>query len=209
MPDRHWANSTGYLRAMSEGFLEHLYAYSGDPNTLTYLESFVDYELDHGLTPEGYAWSQVPYPSANPGALRYTGWSILGEDCIEPHVVREDGYAYLQLYELTLKTRSLRAAVHCAEALVKNYQDGDEAHSLWPARCYALDDKAPGSPMGSYSAYVVESMMLFDELMRLGFGHVSEKQRVRDAVWAGFRNIRSLPTSEWDTSKIQFRACVT
>src|ERR1700723_204211 len=30
MPDRHWANSTGYLRAMMEGFLEHLYAYTGD-----------------------------------------------------------------------------------------------------------------------------------------------------------------------------------
>src|ERR1700722_2695909 len=34
-PDPHWANSTGYLRAMMEGFMEHLYAYTGDQRTLT------------------------------------------------------------------------------------------------------------------------------------------------------------------------------
>jgi len=75
IPDEHWVNSTGYLRAMMQGFLERLYAYSGDPHTLEFLQNFVDYELDHGLTPEDYLWSGVPYPSANPGARRYTGWS--------------------------------------------------------------------------------------------------------------------------------------
>src|SRR5580658_8594817 len=54
-PDPHWANSPGYLRAMMEGFMEHLYAYTGDPRTLTFLQDFVDYELENGLTPEGYA----------------------------------------------------------------------------------------------------------------------------------------------------------
>src|SRR5580692_11540575 len=39
MPDQHWVNSTAYLRAMMEGFLEHLYAYSGDRRTITFLES--------------------------------------------------------------------------------------------------------------------------------------------------------------------------
>ena len=77
VPDPHWANSTGYLRAMMQGFIERLYPYTGDPRTITFLQSFVDYELENGLTPEGYAWSQVPYASANPGARRYTGWSQL------------------------------------------------------------------------------------------------------------------------------------
>ena len=77
VPDQHWVNSTGYLRAMMQGFIERLYPYTGDPRTLTFLESFVDYELENGLTPEGYAWSQVPYASANPGVKRYTGWSCL------------------------------------------------------------------------------------------------------------------------------------
>src|SRR5882757_5809933 len=66
-PDPHWVNSTGYLRAMLQGFVERLYPYTGDARTLEFLENFVDYELENGTTPKGYAWSQVPYPSANPG----------------------------------------------------------------------------------------------------------------------------------------------
>src|SRR5579872_3362355 len=53
-PDPHWVNSTAYLRAMMEGFIERLYPYTGDPHTLQFLRSFFDYELEHGLTPEGY-----------------------------------------------------------------------------------------------------------------------------------------------------------
>ncbi len=73
MPDQHWANSTGYLRAMMQGFVERLYPYTGDPHTLEFLQNFVDYELENGLTPADYAWSQVPYPSANPGAYSLYG----------------------------------------------------------------------------------------------------------------------------------------
>src|ERR1700761_9819044 len=72
-PELHWVNSTGYLRAMMGGFIERLYPYTADPHTLEFLENFVDYELENGTTPKGYAWSQVPYPSANPGGARYTG----------------------------------------------------------------------------------------------------------------------------------------
>jgi hypothetical protein len=186
-PDPHWANSTGYLRAMMQGFIERLYPYTGDPRTLTFLQSLVDYELENGLTPEQYAWSQVPYASANPGAKRYSGWSNLGEDYIEPHVVGEDGFAYVRLYEMTGNTKYLRAAIHCADALVKNYKTGDEAHSPWPVRCYARDGKSETTPaMGPYSANVIEPIMLFDELMRLKQGNVADYQRVRGGAWDWF-----------------------
>ena len=184
MPDKHWANSTGYLRAMMTGFIERLYPYTGDSHTLEFLQSFVDYELENGLTPEGYAWSQVPYPSANPGSPRYTGWSEHGEDFIEPHVVGEDGYAYLRLYEMTGNTRYLRAAIRCAEALVKNYKPGDDKFSPWPLRCYARDGKADGNEkMFPYSANVVEPIMLFDELIRLQQGNVDSYKKVREGAW--------------------------
>jgi hypothetical protein len=68
-PDYHWANSTGYLRAMLEGFVERLYPYTEDPNTIVFLADFIDYELENGLTPEGYALARVPYASA----IRATG----------------------------------------------------------------------------------------------------------------------------------------
>ncbi|HET6179240.1 MAG TPA: hypothetical protein VFE61_20085 [Candidatus Sulfotelmatobacter sp.] len=187
-PDPHWVNSTGYLRAMMQGFMERLYPYTGDARILTFLQDFVDYELENGLTPEGYAWSQVPYPSANPGAKRYTGWSQLGaEDFIEPHVVGEDGYGYVRLYEMTGNTKDLRAAIRCADALVKNYKSGDENNSPWPVRAYARDGKAEDRPMGPYSANVIEPIMLFDELIRLGQGDIPGYTRVRANAWDWFQ----------------------
>jgi hypothetical protein len=185
MPDGHWANSTAYLRAMMQGFVERLYPYTGDPRTLEFLQNFVDYELENGLTPEGYAWAQVPYPSANPGSRRYTGWSEHGEDFVEPHVVGEDGYAYLRLYEMTGNTKYLRAAIRCAEALAKNFKPGDGQNSPWPYRCFARDGGlAGGKGMFPYSANVVEPIMLFDELIRLDQGDIASYKKVREGAWA-------------------------
>ena len=184
-PDKHWVNSTGYLRAMMQGFLERLYPYTADRRTLEFLENFVDYELENGRTPEGYAWARVPYPSANPGSLRYTGWSEHGEDYVEPHVVGEDGYAYLRLYEMTGKTKYLRAAILCAEALVKNFKPGDGQNSPWPYRCFARDGRIDGGKgMFPYSANVGEPVMLLDELIRIEQGDTANYKRVREAAWA-------------------------
>ena len=183
-PEFHWANSTGYLRAMMQGFIERLYPFTGDPNTITFLADLIDYELDNGLTPADYVWPRVPYASANPGARRYTGWSQHGEDYIEPHVVGEDGYGYLRFYEMTGNTKYLEAAIRCADALVRNYKPGDEANSPWPVRCYARDGKVKVPGMGPYSANVVEPVMLFDELLRLGQGDSAGYKRTREGAWA-------------------------
>src|ERR1700723_508613 len=184
-PGPHWGNSTGYLGAMMQGFIERLYPYTGDPRTITFLQSFVDYELENGLTPEDYLWSQVPYASADPGAKRYNGWSQLGNDYIEPHVVGEDGYGDLRLYEMTGNTKYLRAAIRCAEALVKNFKAGDELHSPWPYRCFARDGGLTGGKgMFPYSASVVEPIMLLDELIRQEQGDTNSYKRVREGAWA-------------------------
>src|SRR5262245_5423261 len=186
-PDEKWVNSTGYLRAMMQGFMERLYPYTGDPRTLEFLESLVDYELENGRTPAGYAWAQVPYPSANPGATRYTGWSKHGEDFVEPHVVGEDGYGYLRLYEMTGNTKYLRAAILCAAALVKNFKPADEKNSPWPNRCFARDGSLGNNKaMFPYSANVIEPIMLFDELIRIGQGDVASYKKIRQGAWNWF-----------------------
>ena len=188
IPDQKWANSTGYLRAMLQGFIERLYPYTGDPRMLTFLEDFVDYELEHGTTPADYVWSGVPYASADPGVADYRGWSNHGHDYIEPHVVGEDGYAYLRLYEMTGNTKYLQAAIRCANALVKNYKKGDAAHSPWPVRCYAKDGTTRGEkPMGPYSANVIEPIMLFDELIRLRQGNIADYTSTRQNAWLWFQ----------------------
>ncbi len=184
IPDRNWANSTAYLRAMLEGFVEHLYPYTGDKRTLLALEDFVDYEMENGTTPSSnYVWDGVPYPSANPGARRYSGWSSHGEDYVEPHVIGEDGYAYLRLYEMTGKTKYLHSAIHFADVLARNYKPGDGLHSPWPVRCFARDGRVEGKGMGPYSANVLGPISLFDELIRLRQGHVSRYENVRRAAW--------------------------
>lgn len=183
-PDKGWANSTGYLRAMMQGFMERLYPYTGDAHTIEFLQNFVDYELEHGLTPEDYAWSRVPYPSADPGSANYSGWSEHGKDFIEPHVVGEDGYGYLRLYEMTGNTKYLMEAIRCADALVKNYKPGDELHSPWPYRCLARDGAlSPGKGLFPYSANVVEPIMLFDELIRINQGATASYKTVRQGAW--------------------------
>jgi hypothetical protein len=183
-PDKSWANSTGYLRAMMQGFMERLYPYTGDPRTMIFLQDFVDYELENGLTPDGYAWSRVPYPSADPGSPKYSGWSEHGKDYVEPHVVGEDGYAYLRLYEMTGNTKYLLAAIRCADALVKNYKPGTELISPWPYRCSARDGSITGGKgFFPYSANVVEPIMLFDELIRLNQGDVARYKTVRKGSW--------------------------
>ncbi|OOG56859.1 hypothetical protein B0E48_08440 [Rhodanobacter sp. C03] len=183
IPDRHWANSTGYLRAMLEGFVEHLYPYTGDPETIRLLKDFVDYELAHGTTPRDYAWSGVPYASADPGATTYRGWSKHAVDFIEPPIVGEDGYGYLRLYEMTGEVRYLQAAIRCADALVKNIRQGDATHSPWPVRVYARTGKVGKHAMGEYSANVIEPIELFDELIRLQLGDVAGYRRVREQAW--------------------------
>jgi hypothetical protein len=183
IPDRNWANSTAYLRAMLEGFVERLYPYTGDRRTISFLEDFVDYEMENGLTPNGYVWSAVPYPSANPGATHYSGWSNHGEDYVEPHVIGEDGYAYVRLYEMTGKTKYLQAAIHFADELAKNYKPGDAAHSPWPVRCFARDGRVEGKGMGPYSANVLGPISLFDELIRLKQGKITHYAKVRRDAW--------------------------
>jgi hypothetical protein len=187
IPDDKWANSTGYLRAMLQGFIERLYPYTGDSRTLIFLEDFVDYELEHGTTPADYVWAGVPYASADPGIADYRGWSQHGTDYIEPHVVGEDGYAYLRLYEMTGNTKYLQAAIRCANALVKNYKPGDEKHSPWPVRCFARDGRIDDKTMGPYSANLIEPIMLFDELIRLKQGESAAYTRTRKDAWLWFQ----------------------
>ncbi|MFM2288617.1 MAG: hypothetical protein RL684_1760 [Pseudomonadota bacterium] len=182
-PDPNWANSTAYLRAMMIGFAERLYPYTGDQRVLRYTQDLVDYELAHGLTPAGYKWAGVPYPSADPGVADYQGWSLRGHDFVEPHLVGEDGYAYLRLYEMTGEEKYRDAAIRFADQLVNNVEPGDELHSPWPVRCLARDGRVEGNGMGPYSANVLGPISLFDELVRLKLGDVAGYQRTRAAAW--------------------------
>ena len=169
-PDRNWVNSTAYLRGMMIGFVERLYPYTGDERTFRYVQDFVDYEI-------------VLVDDCSTDASDYRGWSARGSDYVEPHLVGEDGYAYVRLYEMTGKRKYLEAAIHFADQLVKNYRPGDAEHSPWPVRCLARDGRIEGSSMGPYSANVLGPISLFDELVRIGQGDVQAYRHTRAAAW--------------------------
>jgi hypothetical protein len=85
---------------------------------------------------------------------------------------------------MTGNTKYLRAAIRCAEALVKNFKPGNASESPWPYRCFARDGSTKGGKgMFPYSANVVEPIMLFDELIRLHQGDTASYKRVRQGAW--------------------------
>jgi len=93
-------------------------------------------------------------------------------------------YAYLRLYEMTGKSVYLDAAIHCADALARNYKPGTARVSPWPDRAYARDGAAHGNArMFAYSANVVDPIMLFDELIRLHQGDTRRYRAVRHGAW--------------------------
>jgi hypothetical protein len=110
----------------------------------------------------------------------------MGEDYLEPHVVGEDGYGYLRLYEMSGQSRYLQAAIRCADALVKNYKPGDEDRSPWPVRVYARDGAENAKAFGTYSANVIGPISLFDELIRLRQGNIDGYAKVRAEAWEWF-----------------------
>ena len=72
--------------------------------------------------------------------------------------------------------------------MARNYKPGTARVSPWPDRAYARDGAAHGNArMFAYSANVVDPIMLFDELIRLGEGDVAGYTRVRAAAWDWFQ----------------------
>ena len=176
-------NPAGLYGMLSESALLW-YEFSGDEASLALVRRALDYELDHGTTQSDWDWPGVPYASAGAGDVDYSGaddaWCDYcgrgdGIGVIEPDKVGELGYAYLEFYEATGTARYRDAAIACAQALAKHVRAGDDEHSPWPFRVYAQTNV----PREEYSANVVGSITLFDELVRLGLGDVAAYARAR------------------------------
>ena len=177
--------------------------YSGERSYLHLVSTMLDYQLDHGTTPEGWEWENVPYASADPfereyhGATRWERDGMRGDGLhgIEPDKVGELGYAYLLFYEISGVEKYLTAAVHCADALADHVRDvlndpspfalTETNRSPWPFRLNARN----GIIIDEYCSNVVEPVKLFDELIRisgrigLGEDKIAGYQRARDLAW--------------------------
>jgi len=121
-------------------FAIRYYQYTGDERFLSMIAHMLDYQLEHGTTPEDWVWGKVPYASADPfekeyiGATRWEEEGMRGDGRhgIEPDKVGELGYAYLKFFELCGEERYCEASLNCADALARHirYVETEEYHSL-------------------------------------------------------------------------------
>ncbi len=166
--------------------------FCGDNSYIKIVKDMLDYKLQHGTTPSGWAWANVPYASSNPfekeyyGATKWEKDGMRGDGLhgIEPDKVGDLGFAYLLFYETTNDTTYLNAAINCADALAKNVKDvgGDLAyfsgvqtkHSPWPFRVNARN----GIVIDEYCSQVIDPIRLFDELIRIQHSTAIDTARV-------------------------------
>ncbi|MGD0125979.1 MAG: hypothetical protein ABSF46_11495 [Terriglobia bacterium] len=191
-----WPHNPAGLYAMFVDSALAYYAYSGDKTALDRVREMLDYQLAHGTTPSTWEWASVPYASSEPGATEYFGADDVkyceklrpgagacgrgdGHFAIQPDKAGELGLGYLKFYELTGDARYRDAALACANALALHVRVGDVTHSPWPFRVYAHTNVV----RDEYTADVISSIKLFDELLRLGFGDPAPYHRARRLAW--------------------------
>jgi len=176
--------------------------FSGDDSYLALVRECLDQMLENGTTPPGWPWPDCPYASADPRSRTYQGatkWEKTGRGdglhCLEPDKVGELGIGYLKFYQITGEEKYLEAAVNCADALAKNVRNviagsdtltmNFDTRSPWPFRVNART----GVIIDDYTSNVVESVRLFDELIRirgrigLPAGKVESYGKARAIAW--------------------------
>jgi pimeloyl-ACP methyl ester carboxylesterase len=182
----YWQHNPAFLFSSFVDSLVAWYPYSGDRRAIAAVRQMLDYQLDHGTTPSGWAWPRVPFTSSCAGDRTY-GRCLAGMPKrfyggIEPDKVALLGLGYLRFYELTGERKYLRAAMSAAAALARHVRRGDAARTPWPfrvnARTGAVVDGA------QFGGLIVAPVQLFDELVRLRLGTVARYQRARTLAWS-------------------------
>jgi hypothetical protein len=199
-----WVHNPASLFAFLTDSGLSMYQYSGDPSALAFVQSLLDHELQHGLTPSGWSWSRVPFASTMPGthdysgaddvwACRQSGASTTGAACgqgdgigaIEPDKVGVLGYWFLRAYQATGATRYLEAAIACADALASHVRPGSATQSPWPFRVLAQTDVV----REDYGSNVIGPIELLDELVRLRLGQTARYRSARQVAWSWLMSV--------------------
>ena len=161
--------------------------YSGDTSRISITRKGLDHQLMFGTTPSTWDWANVPYASSEAGEIIYDGASKFDTAVTEENMGRGDGsfsleidkigemgMAYLKFYQLSGELKYLKAAINCADALVKHVRTGVHLKngiewknlvltSPWPFRVKAQT----GDVQEDYTAHVIENLRLIDELVRI------------------------------------------
>jgi hypothetical protein len=155
------------------------YAYTGDSGVMKIIGDFVDYTIDHGTSPDEFAWPGFPYTTTNAGDTLFRGFTNAGRlalNEIQVDHAGEMGFTYYRMYLYSGKEKYLSAALNVANVLAKYARTGDGNRSVWPYRI-VMDD---GRVTAQYGANWTGCYMLLDNLIKANIGNVQAFKDARE-----------------------------
>jgi hypothetical protein len=155
------------------------YAFTGDKLPLRAALGLLDYSLEHGRTPDGFAWPRFPYTAANAGDVEFRGFTSAKR--FAAHEVQIDHAAEVGLtawraYRLTGEERHRAAARDVADVLVRHARAGTKTRSVWPYR--VVTDT--GRITAEYGANWTGAHALLTALADAGEGDVAAYQQAAE-----------------------------
>ncbi|HZK64151.1 MAG TPA: hypothetical protein VFC34_08405, partial [Puia sp.] len=147
------------------------YQYTGDRRALDIITGMINYTIDHGTSPAGFAWPGFPYTTTNAGDTLFRGFT--NSKKLVLHEVQVDhagdmGYAYYKLYLYTGNEKFKTAAMRVADALAAHVRIGSATQSVWPYRVVMKD----GRITAQYGANWLGCYALLDHLVKANLGNV-------------------------------------
>ena len=145
------------------------YQYSGDRRPLDIITEMIGYTIDHGTSPQDFAWPGFPYTTTNAGDTIFRGFTnskklVLNE--IQVDHAGDMGFTYIKLFLLTGNEKFKTAAIQVADVLAAHARVGSASQSVWPYRVVMSD----GRITAPYGANWMGSYSLLDYLVRTGLG---------------------------------------
>jgi hypothetical protein len=177
----YWQDNPASIYAGLVSGLIQWHAYAGDERAVSVVRTMLDYQLQHGTTPRGWAWPGVPYATACAGETAYgrcmAGLPRTFSGGIEPDKIGALGLAYLKFYELTGETRFLRAGVQSADVLARHIRTTGNARTPWAFRVDARTGRTLDG--AEFGGAVVSPLSLIDEALRLHVGAAATLRAAR------------------------------
>ena len=148
------------------------YAYTGDSSVMTIIRDFVDYEMEHGISPAHFSWPNFPYTTTNAGDTLFRGFTSANRFSL--HEIQVDhageiGLTYYRMYQYTGNKKYLNAALNVANVLASKVRVGSATHSPWPY----LVNMETGKVTCEYGANWSGCYTLLDQLAKAGIGNVA------------------------------------
>ena len=154
-------------------------AYSGDNSVMKIVKELIDYSLDHGISPDDFAWPDFPYTTTNAGDTLFRGFTSAGRFAM--HEIQVDhagemGLTYYRMYQYSGDEKYLKAAKSVADVLSDKARTGTANQSVWPYRIIMNTGKITAE----YGANWIGCFTLLDNLVKAGIGDTASYKKARD-----------------------------